>query len=112
MWQNEILVRRDDLTAFAWSAPMRDLAAKLNLSDVGLRKLLVRCGVTPPPQGYWNKTRAGKPVPIPSKAAPRRPGEIGRQRVDARFAKVLTPALPLPSDGPFASALIAADEEP
>lgn len=32
---DDILVLPDDLRAFAWSAPMRDLAAKLNLSDVG-----------------------------------------------------------------------------
>jgi hypothetical protein len=30
----------EDLIAYAWSAPMRDLAQKLNMSDVGLRKLL------------------------------------------------------------------------
>lgn len=45
MWQNDILVLPGDLIAFAWSAPMRDLAAKLELSDVGLKKLLTRCGV-------------------------------------------------------------------
>lgn len=32
-----MLVLADDLIAFAWSAPMRDLAARLNLSDVGLK---------------------------------------------------------------------------
>ncbi|WP_246680604.1 hypothetical protein [Mesorhizobium sp. B2-4-13] len=52
MWQRDILVLPDDLIAFAWSAPMRDLAAKLELSDVGLKKLLTRCGVASPPQGY------------------------------------------------------------
>ncbi|WP_287293181.1 hypothetical protein [Mesorhizobium sp.] len=52
VWQNDILVLPDDLIAFAWSAPMRDLAAKLELSDVGLKKLLTRCGVASPPQGY------------------------------------------------------------
>ncbi|MDZ5696697.1 hypothetical protein [Chelativorans sp. M5D2P16] len=85
---------------------MRDLAAKVALSDVGLRKLLTRCGVAAPPQGYWNKVRAGKPVPVRPKAPPRRPGEIGRLRVDTRFAKVLIPAPPLSSEGPFASELV------
>ena len=93
MWQNDILVLPDDLIAFAWSAPMRDLAAKLELSDAGLKKLLTRCGVTSPPQGYWNKTRAGKRVPALPKAPPRRPGEMGRASVDARFKKVLSIAL-------------------
>ena len=50
----------DDLIAFAWSAPMRDLAAKLELSDVGLEKLLTRYRIAVPPQGYWNKVRAGE----------------------------------------------------
>lgn len=88
---------------------MRDLAARLDLSDVGLKKLLTRYGVAAPPQGYWNKVRAGKPVPACVKASPRRPGEIGRLRVDGRFAKVLSATVPLPSDGPFASALVPED---
>lgn len=106
---NDILVLPDDLRAFAWSAPMRDLAAKLDLSDVGLKKLLASYGVAPPPQGYWNKVHAGKPVPKCPKAPPRRPGEIGRARVDARFAKVLPQAPPLSSSGPFASAFVPED---
>ncbi|RWC91892.1 MAG: hypothetical protein EOS32_27150 [Mesorhizobium sp.] len=109
MWQKDILVLPDDLIAFAWSAPMRDLAAKLELSDVGLKKLLTRCGVASPPQGYWNKIRAGKRVPALPKAPPRRPGELGRASVDARFKKVLSIAAPLASNGPFASALVPED---
>jgi len=38
--RNDFMVSPDDLIAFAWSAPMRELAAKVGLSDVGLRKLL------------------------------------------------------------------------
>ncbi|MGX9143209.1 hypothetical protein [Mesorhizobium sp. 128a] len=109
MWQKVILVLPDDLIAFAWSAPMRDLAAKLELSDVGVKKLLTRFGVASPPQGYWNKIRAGKRVPALPKAPPRRPGELGRASVDARFARVLTIAAPLASNGPFASALVPED---
>ncbi|RUZ99410.1 hypothetical protein EN939_34240, partial [Mesorhizobium sp. M7A.F.Ca.CA.002.05.1.1] len=109
MWQNDILVLPDDLIAFAWSAPMRDLAAKLELSDVGLKKLLTRSGVASPPQGYWNKIRAGKRVPSVPKAPPRRPGELGRVGVDGRFKKVLPIAAPLASNGPFASALVPED---
>jgi hypothetical protein len=85
---------------------MRELAAQVGLSDVGLKKLLGRYGIRPPPQGYWNKVRAGKPVPSRPSAPPRRPGELGRLRVDSRFAKFVTPATPLPSEGPFASALV------
>src|ERR1044072_575990 len=103
---NDILVMPDDLRAFAWSAPMRDLAAKLDLSDVGLKKLPASYGVAPPPQGHWNKVHEGKPVLKCPKAPPRRAGEIGRVRVDVRFAKVLPAAAPLSSAGPFASALV------
>jgi len=103
---NDILVMPDDLRAFAWSAPMRELAAKVDMSDVGLRKLLAARGVAPPPQGYWNKLRAGKPVPSRPKAPPRRPGETGRVNLDPRFAKVLPPASPMPSTGSFASTLV------
>jgi len=48
------------------------------MSAVGLRKLLSGYGVGPPPQGYWNKVRAGKPVPSPPKPEPRHPGQTGR----------------------------------
>ena len=106
---NDLLVLPDDLREFAWSAPMRDLAARIGLSDVGLKKLLTACGVPTPPQGYWNKVHAGKPVPKCPKSPARRPGETGRVRVDARFAGVLKPADPLPSQGPFASAFVPED---
>lgn len=106
---NDILVLPEDLREFAWSAPMRDLAARIGLSDVGLKKLLRSCGVPTPPQGYWNKVHAGKPVPKWPKPPARRPGETGRVRVDARFAEVLRPADPLPSEGSFASAFVPED---
>lgn len=103
---NEILVFPQDLQDFAWSAPMRDLAAKIGLSDVGLKKLLKSHGVITPPQGHWNRVHAGKPVPKPPKLPTRRPGETGRIHVDHRFANVLTAVEPMPSSGPFASAAV------
>ncbi|WP_244481086.1 hypothetical protein [Rhizobium sp. Leaf371] len=62
---NDILVLPEELIAFAWSAPMRDLAGELDISDVGLRKQLSNYGVPLPPQGYWNKVHAGKPLNRP-----------------------------------------------
>jgi hypothetical protein len=100
---NDILVMPEYLWAFAWSAPMRDLAAQLDMSDVGLKKLLAARGVAAPPQGYWNKVRAGKPVPRRPKIPARKPGEIGRISIDSRFAKLISPAPPMASSGPFAS---------
>lgn len=108
-YSNEILVRPQDLQDFAWSAPMRDLAAKVGLSDVGLKKLLKSHGVITPAQGHWNRVHAGKPVPKTPKLPPRRPGETGRIYVDHRFANVLTPVEPMPSSGPFASATVPED---
>ncbi|QWW71177.1 hypothetical protein [Rhizobium sp. WYJ-E13] len=106
---NDILVLPEDLIAFAWSAPMRDLAAKLDISDVGLRKQLTNYGVPLPPQGYWNKVHAGKPLPFRPSPPPRRPGQVGRVKVDPRYAKILSVAEAMPSSGPFASAIVPDD---
>ncbi len=112
IWQStDILVTPEQLWEFAWSAPMRDLAGQVGLSDVGLKKLLRSHGIGSPPQGYWNKLRAGKPVPKPPRQPPRGPGESGRIRVDARFAAILASAPPLPVEGPFASAAVPEDLE-
>jgi hypothetical protein len=106
---NDVLVLPQDLQDFAWSAPMRDLAAKIGLSDVGLKKLLKSQGVITPPQGHWNRVHAGKPVAKSPKLPARRPGETGRIHVDHRFAPVLTAVDPLPSSGPFRSAAVPED---
>lgn len=106
---NGFLIIPEDLLKFAWSAPMRDLAARVGLSGVGLKKLLASYGVVPPPQGYWNKLRAGKPVPSRPKAAERRPGETGRLRIDQRFAGLIPVAGPISSSGPFATRHVPED---
>ncbi|WP_412033242.1 hypothetical protein ACLIR7_09580 [Nitratireductor aquimarinus] len=106
---NRFLVRPADLIAFAWSAPMRDLAAKLGMSDVGLKKLLRTKGIATPPQGYWNKVHAGKPVPKAPEPSPRGPGHSGLIDVDARFEGLVPSSKPIPSTGPFASALVPED---
>lgn len=98
-YHSDILVLPQDLQDFAWSAPMRDLAAKIGLSDVGLKKLLKSHGVITAPQGHWNRIHAGKPVPKSPKLPARRPGETGRIHVDHRFADVLTAVAPMSSSG-------------
>jgi hypothetical protein len=62
---NGFWVLRRDLWAFAWSAPMRDLASKVGMSDVGLKKWLERLDVILPSQGYWNRVHAGQTTPDP-----------------------------------------------
>lgn len=92
-----------DIIDFAWSAPMRDLAAKVELSDVGLKKIFTSNGIIVPPQGHWNRVHAGKAVGAPPKAAPRRPGESGRLTLDSRFRGLIPEAGPISEHGPFAS---------
>ncbi len=100
---NGFLAHPDDLSAFAWSAPMRDLAARVGLSDVGLKKLLKGHGIVTPPQGYWNRIHAGRTVPGRPLAPPRQPGETGRIRLDGRFQGHVPEAAPIPEGGPFAA---------
>jgi hypothetical protein len=99
----------DDLIAFAWSAPMRDLAKQLDISDVGLRKQLRGYGVTLPPQGHWNRVHAGQKVPSPPKAPPRMPGQTGRVLIEGRLCDLIGEAPPFPIEGPFASSRVPED---
>lgn len=108
---DNIHVARATLTAFAWSAPMRDLAAKIGISDVGLRKLLRSHGIVTPPQGHWNRVHAGKAVAAPPENPPRRPGESGLVTLDHRFLGHVEEAAPIPVDGPFASRAVPEDLE-
>lgn len=64
---------RDDAYELAWSAPMRELAERHGLSDVGLKKALSRLDIPFPPQGHWNKVHAGKAT-VRTKLPPRGPG--------------------------------------
>ena len=105
----DFLALPEDLIAFAWSAPMRDLAQKFGTSDVALRKLLKKYGVVTPPQGHWNRVHAGRTVPGPPKPQPRRPGETGRLCIDHRFEQFVAKANPMPSSGPFASKEVPED---
>jgi len=99
-------VSPDDLSAFAWGAPMRDLAAKVGMSDVGLKKLLHSHGIVTPPQGYWNKVHARKAAPERPKQPPRQPGQAGRIRLDKRFSGLIAETPPVAVDGPFESTAV------
>lgn len=101
--RDHFLALPEDVIAFAWSAPMRDLAARIGISDVGLKKLLRSSGFETPPQGYWNRVLAGRPVPPRPKPPDRRPGERGRVLLDGRFRGHVPEATPIAEDGPFAS---------
>ncbi len=88
---------------------MRVLAAQVGMSDVGLKKLLRAYGVSPPPQGHWNRVHAGRRVDEPPRAV-RGPGETPYIYVDGRFAHL--PEAPIPSSqGPFVSAKVPEELE-
>ena len=110
MWPaRDYLALPKDVIAFAWSAPMRDLAARIGMSDVGLRKLLRAQGIVTPPQGHWNRAQAGRPVIAPPQPQPRRPGGSGRISLDARFRDHIAEAGAMPEEGPFTSKFITED---
>jgi len=53
---------RQELYDLAWSEPMKTLAERFGLSDVGLAKACKRYDIPRPPRGYWAKLKAGKKV--------------------------------------------------
>jgi len=57
-----VVLTRRELYDLIWSKPLRDVAADLGISDVGLAKVCGRHRVPRPEQGYWNKLNAGKPA--------------------------------------------------
>jgi hypothetical protein len=106
-WPNEqaaVRISRAQLYELAWSAPMRQLAAELGVSDSGLAKALRQHGIPLPPPGYWNKLQAGKPVRRALLPA-RKPGQDNllsvRGALADRFRSELGSAES--PDGPFAS---------
>ena len=60
MPRHATVFEREPLYAEVWAEPMRTVAARYDLSDVGLRKICTRLGVPTPPLGYWAKVAAGK----------------------------------------------------
>lgn len=50
---------REEAYELAWSAPMRELAKRFNMSDVGLKKALARLDIPFPPQGHWKQGAGG-----------------------------------------------------
>jgi hypothetical protein len=55
-------VNRRQLYELVWSEPMRDVARRFGISDVGLAKLCRRVDIPTPKAGYWMKARNGKAV--------------------------------------------------
>lgn len=70
-------VTRAELYRQVWTTPMRVLASKYNLSDVGLAKVCKKYAIPRPPVGYWAKLEHGKRVKQPKlPPAPEGVGEV------------------------------------
>lgn len=57
-----MILTRKKLYAMVWSEPVKSVAERLRLSDVGLAKLCRRNNIPLPARGYWAKRLAGRPV--------------------------------------------------
>ncbi len=58
-----IRLTRQELYDQVWSTPMRKLALRYGLSDVGLAKICARHDIPRPLRGYWAKKEFGKAPP-------------------------------------------------
>lgn len=114
MWSgsDDVLVAPKQLYDLVWSRPMRDIAAEVGMSDVGLAKFFRSRGIVVPPRGWWAKKAAGK-APRPPQPPPRRPGQRGLISVSGELANYFrgSQAHDPPPEGPFASPLVPEDLE-
>jgi len=53
---------RSELYEMVWSEPMRTIAKRYNISDVGLRKICIRKNIPVPERGHWTRVRFGYKV--------------------------------------------------
>lgn len=68
MSQNRIKLEREKLYEEVWAEPITVIAARYNLSDVGMAKACRRMSIPLPGRGYWARVRAGqsmKKIPLP-----------------------------------------------
>jgi hypothetical protein len=59
---NQVTLTREELYSQVWQTPMRTLAKKYDLSDVGLAKICKKHQIPRPGVGHWAKLQFGKPV--------------------------------------------------
>lgn len=73
-----------------WTEPIRTIATRLGVSDVGLTKACKRSDIPTPERGYWAKLAHGKPVRQPP--LPKRPDLPDRVIVAPQATKPQQPA--------------------
>jgi hypothetical protein len=59
---NPITLHRDALYKEVWETPIRQLAKRYDISDVGLTKICRKMDIPTPPRGYWAKRTNGQRV--------------------------------------------------
>jgi hypothetical protein len=57
-----VTLTREELYELVWTTPMRHLAERFGVSDVGLAKICEKHQIPRPPQGYWVRKEHGKRV--------------------------------------------------
>jgi hypothetical protein len=65
----EIRFQRESLYQEVWAAPMRTVAKRYGISDVGLKKICIKLNIPLPGAGFWIKVEHGHkftPPPLPS----------------------------------------------
>lgn len=68
MSQHRVRLEREKLYEEVWAEPITVIAARYNLSDVGMAKACRRMSIPLPGRGYWARVRAGqsmKKIPLP-----------------------------------------------
>jgi hypothetical protein len=92
---------RIELFEMVWETPMIHLAKKLNLSDVGLRKICKKQGIPLPRSGHWTRKQLGKEDARPELPYPNHnptinlPDEVQAERNRSRGAIVKATKKPL-----------------
>ena len=104
MPRQTLVHKREKLYREVWSAPVRQVARRYGVSDVGLAKICRRLSVPLPPRGYWSRKAAGQHVD-PKQLPPLRAGDVAEYRVERT-------ALPQRSvRSPEAGRLLAREQE-
>lgn len=94
-----------------WSVPLREVAPRYGLSDVGLKKLCVRLQIPTPGRGYWAKLKAGKRVPAKPELR-EYTGSPGALLKPKRIATVPSSSPPSEPVDPRLQAILRYEEDP
>lgn len=101
----QIALTRQELHQKVWSSPMRQVAAELGISDVGLSKACKRHKIPIPPQGYWLRKESRRRIaPLPAvqeedDLVVLNPGDDGLRRLKATVQPLVVDPITIPDSG-------------